>query len=553
MNTDNRLTGSGTKRTFFVLAVLLLSVCSLLPLIFTAFISTRGTYRAIPEVFGHTDKGLAYYRELMSSDLMPLLRNTAVLTLCPAAVTAAAAFFLIPAITHLPNKSCRMLALMLLAVPALIPKNILTDLFMQLFSYDGQVTRLLVSLDMLEGRRDLLASKEHYIWIYTAYETLRVLFYPVLAGALTSEGKGSGCVSLAAKISLAYILVRFSMAFVMDYGSWGSLQRPSTYEISDTFSSLAYRRSLIENAYGKGAVLEVTRFIFQLVMNTGIFFALRALVRSNDKPVRDYGRPERSFRLRRSPQLNRNAASLLALAVFLTFASGALFVTAALLFPGLVFRDAVLSFEAVHKIRHLGRFFLNSFFYSAARAALLAFLSFLIAYPLAARSKSIRGLVLVALSAGGLYTVNFLILRSLGLDNTRLGIVFFGSFSCLGAVVLSFSLRRQFSGMPLFRDYLRTVRKQVLILFLFTFAILWCSNAAAYALLTDRSLFPVSFLLHELTVFPNEVEGAEVSGIRLFASLPSLLAVWSALLLIRTSGLSCLTQAIKPDKKPRNG
>ena len=279
MNTRlNERSARSAKQTFFILAVVIIAVVYLLPLIFTAVISTREYAGMRPRLIGEIDKGFTYYADFLGSYYLPrLMRNTALLTLCPALVTAVTALLLILAVSNLPNKALRTIALMLLAVPSFVPLAYLTSLFMNVFSYEGHATRALVSLGIIGENRDLMSAKAIYLPIYTAFETLRFLFFPVLAGVLALENKASGKLVTALKISLAYILVRLSLTFILDYELTRALYRPVTYEVSDTIAAFVNRRGLTEGEVGYGAAIDIIRFIAQAIVNTGVFFALRAL------------------------------------------------------------------------------------------------------------------------------------------------------------------------------------------------------------------------------------------------------------------------------------
>lgn len=537
----NERSSQYTKRTFFVLAVVIIAVVYLLPLIFTAVISTREYAGMRPGLIGKIDKGFTYYADFLGSYYFPrLMRNTALLTLCPAAVTAVTALLLILAVSNLPNKALKTIALMLLAVPSFVPLAYLTSLFMNVFSYEGYITQALISLGIIGENRDLMSDKAFYLPIYTAFETLRFLFFPVLAGVLALENKASGKLVTALKISLAYILVRLSLTFILDYELTRALYRPVTYEVSDTIAAFVNRYGLVEGDVGYGAAVDILRFIAQVIVNTGVFFALHALFYSRGAVALN---PDLS-----GPPARQGGAakSVISIIVFLILAAGSLYVTAGLVFPGLIIKDAFLSFEGFGLRSYIGRQFFNSFLYAVPRAVIFAVISYIIAYPLAARSKTVWVLAVIALSSGTLMVANDTLFWHIGIKNTALGAILLGSFSCAGAAALGLSLRGKFLNPPSFPEYTRAAAKGVFVLFLLGFAVFWCSNTWAGAMLENRDLYPITILIHEQMSFGFAAGGrAEdyslISGITLIASLPPLAAVWTAIIFNKKlpSGLIC--------------
>jgi ABC-type polysaccharide transport system permease subunit len=544
----------GISALVLVLSVVLLVTFTVLPLVITAILSTRDHSGMRPALIGNVDQGLTYYKEFLGSYYLPrLLRNTAALTLLPAVVTAALALPLIFTVSRLPNRICRILALMLLAVPAFVPLTYLTSVFLSVFSFEGRFTQILETLGVLEEQRDLLSAKAYYVPIYTAFETLRFLFFPVLAGVLTLEGRSSGSVAAALKIVPAYILVRLSMTFILDHELASALYRPITYEVSDTLSTFVNRRALIEGTPGAGAAVDVLKLLAQAVLNTGVFIALRALfstrARQPSHPAshKQLSQPGLSSLPGRRSGL---VVSICCIAAFFILASGPVYVTAGLLFPELIVQGAPLGFAGFGVRDFIERMFVNSFLIAAARAILFAAISLILAYPLAARSKSVWTLALVSLSAGALMTTNVLVFEQLGADNTLLGAMFIGSFSCAGAAALSFSLRGRFPDAPSIGEYVRIAWKGVLVLFLLGFAVSWSSNTWAAAILTNRDLYPITVLLKEQSFFGFAAAGrAEdfslISGIALTAALPPLAAVWTALLLNKKLPSGLLSAGIR--------
>lgn len=530
-----------TKRTFIITSVTIITAMCLLPLVFTVIISTREYTGMRMRLIGNIDKGLSFYTDFIGSYYFPrLMRNTVRLTICPAAVSAAFAIPLILAVSNLPGKACKTLALMLLAVPSFVPLAYLSSMFINVFSYEGHMTQALVSLGIIGENRDLLNAKEFYIPIYTAFETLRFLFFPVLAGVLALENKSSGKLVTALTISLAYILVRLSMMFIVDYELTSALYRPLTYEVSDTISAFAYRRAL-EDAFSYGAAVDILRFIMQLIVNTGVFFALRALIYSSGK-LKSSSVPSNN------PTKQSGAGiSVISVIVFLILAAGSLYVTAGLVFPGLIVKDALLSFYGFSIRRSTGSCFYYSLIYSVSHAAIFAIISYIIAYPLAIRSKTAWVLTVIALSSGVMITANFVFSSYFGFNNTILGVILLGSFSCAGAAALNFSLRGKFSGTPSFYEYSHAALKGVFVLFLLGFAVSWCSNTWAIAILTNRKMFPITILLKEQVFYgfagtSRAEDYSLISGITLAASLPPLSAVW-IVLVFRNKLPSCLLGA----------
>jgi ABC-type glycerol-3-phosphate transport system permease component len=420
---------------------------------------------------------------------------------------------------------------MLLAVPSFVPLSHLSGIFENLLSPSGGITKLLFTLGLLEEKQHLLAIKKNFVPIYIAFETLRYMFFPVLAGVIALDKRDTSKISASLKIALAYILVRISMTFIGGNEMIISLYRPVTYEVSDTITSFIYRRGLLENDFGMSAAFEIFRFIAQLVINIGVFFGLKALFASRGNSL------SKAEKTEPASHHSNPLIPVISIIAYIILASGAIFVLASLVFPRLIVEGSVLSFEGFKKIKDIGIYFFNSFIYAIPRAIIFASISFILAYPLTTRSKSLWPPILIALSAGSLTLMNYLVLNEIGLLNTVIGTILFSSFSCVGAVALAFGLRGKLSATPALQEYACAAWRGTLVLFLLGFALSWGSTMYSFSPPSARTMYPISIVLKEFVQFGGlgnsdlEVNYSLTSGIMLVSALPPLAAVWSALLL----------------------
>ncbi len=503
----------------FVVAIpafILVAFFKVWPIIY-AFVFSLFNINIRKNIFSGEFAGLANFSELFGSYYaMRIARNTFVLTVFPAIITALVAFLAILFILKLPNRWTRCIALTVLAIPAFVPLQVLCGFIIDFTSHDFFLSKLLSSSNLIDpqyfiestGTANLLSIPSLYPLIYTAAETLRYMFYPTALGVLAAGNitNSRSNVHTASRVALGYILVRLAFFMFSNRYLGIYLYNPFVYQTADTFTQFTYRKGLLETNFGFSNATDSFRLVFQLLLNLFIFLGLKKILTTFDDA--DFTMPV---------QKNNKPSWIVAVIGCILVGIGGIAIAINLI-TGVTGSEASLA--DVLSNQEIAQSIFNSFIYSTFSAILFSFLSVLLSYPLTTENK-VYPLVLFLLMGTGFVISEYILFRQYGLLDKGIAVVLSSGIQVWGAFIIHLFMRNRVKGINSFGEYIRKVAPLIPVVFVLNFVVTWSSGDAMIYLMT-RANFPISIILREAVIqnlIPGNLSGANDSFVHGYKSL----------------------------------
>lgn len=451
------------KRLSFYIAIpalLLLFFFKLLPALYSLFISfTRYSFQK--GLGGSQWIGLDNYSAIMSY-LGKNITHSLLLNVLASLLIGLLAFVLILCISKIPGRLGKMIAILLITLPAFIPAASFADVMVRAFYPDtGFINKWLISLGREPLSLSVLASL--YPWLFAVTDSLRSLYIPVIIGVLACGKKKQIELGMVFFVLMGYWAARATTLLSPDYENFTLIYQSFPFGNQNVLDLYHPKNGIFPYTFGERTAEWIIKVVIQLIINIGVYFAFTYLA-PKLKDVDDTLSNKSSARL----------PTFMGMTGYLILASGSIAVTACALIPqGNVLRGIgmIVAYEAFWEP------IVNSLIGCVIGCVIYGFFTLTLSYPLLANTR-VYPLLLFLLSG---FTYNFvgeyLYYSRIGMKTTALPVILSTSISIIGAFGLHFSVAGRFRNrdMPGFGAYVKEAKRPLITLVILYFIINWGS------------------------------------------------------------------------------
>ena len=463
-------------------AMFLFFIFKVIPAITSLIISMKD-YSVFKGVFGSPGVGGQNFSTLFRSPAFPvLIKNTFVLNTLSIALTCIIASILVICILKMPNKWCRLVSIIILAIPAFIP----------IVSYAGVFLKALYSdtgLFMTFGieSKSFFTDPAYYAILYALMDSLRNVYIPVMIGVLVCDtGKNTGIYKIGL-VMIGYILIKATIFMSPDIETILITYNPLVYERADVFDTYLYRTGLMQGNFALSSTVWIIKTIAQISLNIVLYFVLAKLW-SKLSETEDI----------LSDRVNRGLDSIIGIIGYVLLAIGSIAVICIIIpAPGSLIDGTKMLLNNEWFISSI----LNSFKYGVIGCVVYGFITISLAYPLTAKSRFYPFILVIVMSITNNFIGEYIITRSLHTVNTVYPLIMSSCLSVTGAFALYFTVSSKFKDhIPNFSEYVRASILPLITIVALFFMANWGSYIYQLIYFKDRSLYGIGLFGREINL-----------------------------------------------------
>jgi ABC-type polysaccharide transport system permease subunit len=474
-------------------ALLLLIFFKIIPIIYTVVLSTRdfffasnGENNVLEGLLQKSPAGLKAYSALFGMEgFRGAVLNTLRLSAFSILLTCLLALFLIVCISKMPRRWLKLLAIILLAIPAFIPVTSFVWAFSSGLSPEsGLIARLFTP----EGAAPKLffGDPALYPFLYAIMDAMRNVYIPVILGVLVCEDHSAIAFRKIAFVMAGYAAARATVFMSPDIETLMVSSNPLVAISSNVLDMIRYQSVRMTTQYNVSAAAWVFKSVLQLIICIAAYFALKAL---SPSVARSVGRLDK--------KTGSTRGAIAGILGYVLFAAGS--ITVILLTFIQPFGRLAEGAKILLEDNVLPTAFANSLLHGILSCVLYGIVTLLLAYPLTASRKLYPLILLVLVSLSNNFIGEYIWYHKLGMINTVFPLVLGPGLSVIGAFALHFCVTagreaaKWDQGLPGFIEYARVSLLPLLTIVAIAFLANWGGYSYQERYLGESSAWGVGF------------------------------------------------------------
>ena len=449
----------------------------------------------------------ASYMSLIENPEFPIiLKSTLFLSSVSIAFTCLLAVLLIIFISRLPGRIAKTCAIVLIAIPAFIPVISFTSVYMDLFSVNGTVNQLLMTVGLKPVM--FFADSALYPFLYAALEAIRNVYVPVIIGVLVCESSRNR--SAAGRIALAitgYAAARVMMILSPNTESILMTSNPLVHDASDILDLLIFRTGFTAMDLSTSNAIWTVKMLLQLTFNIVFLFLLYMVIPDITNYIGKLGE--------RKDIVGKTRRSIVGIIGSVLFGAASVTMICMTFIPK--GEGFVKAMEMLLRDSGFLTVFSNTLWYCLLSSIIYGLMTLLLAYPLNV-SKVFYPLLLVILISLGNNTVGeYLLFKRAGIVDTIFPVIISSAISVTGAFALHFSISAgKLKGANLSNgQYFKAALAPLAVIVVLNFIMNWGSFYYQNIYLLQPSLYSIGQYGYQHIMFPDQPGTIAANGIQL--------------------------------------